>query len=109
MAFHVGRVGTRPLAAVLALLGIGGIALVAATAGATQSRDGSGRRGGFEVWLADQSDTRPGFGGQLLIYEGADLMGDHAGRDADRAARSRRRDRGSLPRRDRAAIPCGRT
>lgn len=32
----------------------------------------------FEVWIADQSDTRPGFGGQLLIFEGADLMGKAA-------------------------------
>src|SRR4029450_2828478 len=32
-------------------------------------------KGGFEVWIADQSDTRPGFGGQLLIYEGSHLMG----------------------------------
>jgi hypothetical protein len=37
-------------------------------------------RGGFEVWIADQSDTRPGFGGQLLIYEGSHLMGISAGR-----------------------------
>ncbi len=22
----------------------------------------------FEVWIADQSDTRPAFGGQLLIF-----------------------------------------
>lgn len=29
----------------------------------------------FEVWIADQSDTRAGFGGQLLIYQGADLSG----------------------------------
>jgi hypothetical protein len=34
------------------------------------------------VWLADQSDTRPGFGGQLLIYDGADLMGRSAARAA---------------------------
>jgi hypothetical protein len=38
----------------------------------------SDRREGFEVWLADQSDTRPGFGGQLLIYEGSDLMSKNA-------------------------------
>jgi len=38
------------------------------------------RRRGFEVWLADQSDTRPGYGGQLLIYEGSDLMGQNAER-----------------------------
>jgi hypothetical protein len=29
----------------------------------------------FELWVADQSDTRPGYGGQLLIFDGADLMG----------------------------------
>ena len=32
---------------------------------------------GFEVWIADQSDTRPGYGGQILIYEGARLYGRH--------------------------------
>lgn len=32
----------------------------------------------FEVWIADQSDTQPGFGGQLLIFEGSDLMGNAA-------------------------------
>lgn len=37
-------------------------------------------RGGFEVWIADQSDTRPGYGGQLLIFEGTDLMGGNASR-----------------------------
>jgi hypothetical protein len=35
-------------------------------------------KGGFEVWIADQSDTRPGFGGQVLIYEGSHVMGKHA-------------------------------
>ena len=35
-------------------------------------------KGGFEVWIADQSDTRPGFGGQLLVYEGAHVMGERA-------------------------------
>ncbi len=34
----------------------------------------------FEVWVADQSDTRPGHGGQLLIYDGAHLMGRAAAR-----------------------------
>jgi hypothetical protein len=29
----------------------------------------------FELWVADQSDTRPGYGGQLLIFAAADLMG----------------------------------
>jgi hypothetical protein len=32
----------------------------------------------FEVWIADQSDTRPGYGGQLLIYDGDDLRGPRA-------------------------------
>jgi hypothetical protein len=37
-------------------------------------------RGGFEVWLLDQSDT-PGLshGGTLYIWEGSDLMGHNAG------------------------------
>jgi hypothetical protein len=37
-------------------------------------------RGGFEVWLLDQSDTRPGYGGQLLIYDGGHLHGERAAR-----------------------------
>jgi hypothetical protein len=42
--------------------------------------DGSTREAGteFEVWIADQSDTRAGFGGQILIYEGAQLYRDGA-------------------------------
>jgi hypothetical protein len=40
--------------------------------------DRHNKRKGFEVWIADQSDTRPGFGGQLLIYEGSDLLGRKA-------------------------------
>lgn len=57
--------------------------------------------GGFEVWIADQSDTRKGYGGQLLIYEGADLMG----RDAGRAAPLARLDLGA----DTAALCLART
>jgi DNA-binding beta-propeller fold protein YncE len=49
-----------------------GLLLTAAVAHA------GGNRRGFEVWIADQSDTRPGFGGQLLIYEGSDLTGRNA-------------------------------
>jgi hypothetical protein len=40
-------------------------------AGATPVDGQAGTR--FEVWIADQSDTRPGFGGQILIYQGADV------------------------------------
>jgi len=46
-----------------------------AVAGLKASADRERR---FEVWLADQSDTRPGFGGQLLIFDGARLRGRHA-------------------------------
>jgi hypothetical protein len=49
--------------------------LLAATA--VHADDVPARRG-FEVWIADQSDTRPGFGGQLLIYEGSDLLSENA-------------------------------
>jgi hypothetical protein len=45
---------------------------------AAQAAAGTRGKGGFEVWIADQSDTRPGFGGQLLIYEGSHLMGRNA-------------------------------
>ncbi len=38
----------------------------------------SSQAGRFEVWIADQSDTRQGFGGQILIYQGADLAGPGA-------------------------------
>ena len=59
-------------------------------------------KGGFEVWIADQSDTRPGFGGQLVIYEGSASDGQEGrARDADRPARPRRRNRRSVPDGDR--------
>ena len=45
---------------------------------ASQAFHSTPGKGGFEVWIADQSDTRPGFGGQLLIYDGSRLMGKHA-------------------------------
>ncbi len=50
--------------------------LMAAVAAGTWAAAQAGPR--FEVWIADQSDTRPGFGGQLLIYQGADLSGANA-------------------------------
>ena len=55
---------------------------VAALVGATplwlRATAGTQPDGGFEVWIADQSDTRPSYGGQLLVYEGSDLMGASA-------------------------------
>jgi hypothetical protein len=49
----------------------------------TAADEDSARRSGFEVWIADQSDTRRAesgqtYGGQVLIYEGSDLLGRHA-------------------------------
>jgi hypothetical protein len=54
------------------------LAACAGAPGASAAADAGADRGAaaFEVWIADQSDTRPGYGGQLLIYDGADLMGD---------------------------------
>jgi hypothetical protein len=60
--------------------------VVAAAAGSSMSAQTGDRAGspeaahkdGFEVWIADQSDTRPGFGGQLLIFDGDDVMGHDA-------------------------------
>jgi hypothetical protein len=53
--------------------------LVAATAGTLARANPPAPQGErFEVWIADQSDTRAGFGGQLLIYQGADLAGPGA-------------------------------
>jgi hypothetical protein len=55
--------------------------LAAATVGALAvSSPPSSQGERFEVWIADQSDTRPGFGGQILIYQGADLAGAGAAR-----------------------------
>jgi hypothetical protein len=45
----------------------------------------------FEVWIADQSDTRQGYGGQLLIYEGSSLTAA----DAAKAQPSARLDLGA--------------
>lgn len=52
--------------------------LLAAAPLLVQAARGVQAKGGFEVWIADQSDTRPGFGGQLLVYEGSTLMGKEA-------------------------------
>jgi DNA-binding beta-propeller fold protein YncE len=49
-----------------------------AWSGRTVSGVTAAARAGFEVWIADQSDTRAGFGGQLLVYEGDHLMGASA-------------------------------
>ena len=53
-------------------------ALLGLTGPLALTASGGQGEGGFELWIADQSDTRPGYGGQLLIYEGADLMGASA-------------------------------
>jgi hypothetical protein len=53
------------------------------SASRAEAQAGGQARGRFEVWLADQSDTRRAgsgqtYGGQLLIYRGSDLMGASA-------------------------------
>jgi hypothetical protein len=79
MKIHVPPAAVRLMTALVLLPLIYGAALPDVDAQrASDDNDASGRRDGFEVWLADQSDTRPGFGGQLLIYEGSDLMGRNA-------------------------------
>ncbi len=65
-------------AAPLLLWAWSGTALSGLTADGPEAARNSSGNGGFEVWIADQSDTRPGFGGQLLIYDGKDLMGSEA-------------------------------
>jgi hypothetical protein len=35
------------------------------------------RRADYEVWIVDQSDTRPGHGGQLLIFSSVDVRTEH--------------------------------
>ena len=53
--------------------------LATAAAGAVAISNAPGHQGTrFEVWIADQSDTRAGFGGQILIYEGSTLTGSGA-------------------------------
>ena len=49
-------------------------ALLGAAGWSELTASGGTGEGGFEVWIADQSDTRPGHGGQVLVYEGAHLM-----------------------------------
>jgi hypothetical protein len=72
--------GTR-----LAIVSIGFAAMAALLAGcrsepATREGTRAAGTGAFEVWIADQSDTRQGYGGQLLIYDGDGLAGPEAAR-----------------------------
>jgi hypothetical protein len=76
MSFHVPPRAARLLTALVLLPLLSAMTLSGVHAQrASSEADWFKHRKGFEVWLADQSDTRPGFGGQLLIYEGSDLMG----------------------------------
>lgn len=70
------------LAAVVAALA----ALLTATAVATADNQkdrgdddrGKERKGAYEVWTMDQTDTRPGYGGTLHIFDGSELDGAEA-------------------------------
>lgn len=73
---------TRMILGTAALVALG-VAAVAGTLMSAQTVESAAtpdttRRSGFEIWIADQSDTRPGFGGQLLIFDGAHVMGHRA-------------------------------
>lgn len=54
-----------------AVLAIGVVATTVAAA--SGKRADRGERAGYEVWLVDQSDTRPGYGGSLYVYRGSAL------------------------------------
>ena len=55
-------------AAVLAVAVVAGNSTLIPARSVEDAKPSDGRRSDrFEVWIADQSDTRPGFGGQLLI------------------------------------------
>jgi sugar lactone lactonase YvrE len=58
-----------PVMLILALVGINS---------GTLAHNPTERRGDYEVWIMDQSDTRPDGGGTLYIYDGNDLEGHHA-------------------------------
>lgn len=48
--------------------------VVATTVAAATGKDSDrGKRSGYEVWMIDQSDTRPGSGGNLYVYQGSEL------------------------------------
>jgi DNA-binding beta-propeller fold protein YncE len=51
------------------LLGLSGISTM------TWAHNSSERKGPYEVWIMDQSDTRPDGGGTLYIYDGEKLEG----------------------------------
>jgi hypothetical protein len=80
MSIHICRAAGIVLAAVPLLLWAGPATTISGFTEQTASQASHRTHGknGFEVWIADQSDTRPGFGGQLLIYEGSRLTGRHA-------------------------------
>ena len=70
-------------AAVLAVAVVAGNSTLIPARSVEDAKPSDGRRSDrFEVWIADQSDTRPGFGGQLLIFDGEDLMGRRPGKAA---------------------------
>lgn len=63
----------RKVAAILSIV----LCMLIASVG-TPSGAGAGGPGSHEVWLIDQSDTRPDGGGTLYVYDGAQLVGPSA-------------------------------
>ena len=54
------------------------LALAGTVAGARQEGTAGDDAAAYEVWIIDQSDTRPDGGGTLYIYQGGDLEGADA-------------------------------
>ena len=53
-----------------AVLALGAVATTMAVA---SGKHGNPKRSSYEVWMIDQSDTRPGFGGNLYVYQGEEV------------------------------------
>jgi hypothetical protein len=49
------------------------LGVVATTVAVASGKHGNPKRSSYEVWMIDQSDTRPGYGGNLYVYQGEEL------------------------------------
>lgn len=83
MRIHSFRTIVLSVAATCLLSGATAAPVTRLGAAGAESQASQSNSGRFEVWIADQSDTRRSkagqtYGGQLLIYRGSDLMGTSA-------------------------------